>query len=200
MSPQSDDGSRRTPSRRRMLRWSALGGLALLSGCTRDVGEELPPNLEWPIADLTPELPVQERTDVLEAGIEELASRTITDEAEFAAAIEDYSLEVESVEYERDVLTIEYVNTNVYEEGNVHDVGPIAGAFAALLDSGYEAVALGITILDAAPSSYGAAEVDAAWAYQYNDGVLSAKEYGELVAGTIESDRHEPHVAVEPDE
>ncbi|WP_233710621.1 hypothetical protein [Natronococcus pandeyae] len=172
----------------------------LLAGCTEDVGEELPPNREWPVAELKPELPVEEKTDVLEERIEAMADAEITDEDEFAGAFGEYALEVESVEREQDVLAIEYVNTELYEEGNLHDIAPIAGGFAALLDSGYDVFALSITVLDAAPASFGSASIDAEWAEAYNEGELTAKEYGELVAGTVESKRHPPEVGISPDE
>lgn len=198
--PPTSEGEGTTPTRRQLLRWGAVGGLTLLSGCTEDVGEELPHNRKWPTSDLSPELPVQEQTQVLEDRIEEFADADIADEEEFADAFDDYALEVESVEFEQDVLTIEYINTKLYAEGNLHDVGPIAGAFATLLESGFDAVALGITILDAAPASFGSAEIDAAWARRYNEGGFSAAEYGELVKGTIESKRHPPEVGISPDE
>lgn len=185
-------------NRRRLLQLGGLGGMLLLSGCTEDVGEELPPNREWPVAELKPKLPVEEQSEVLEERIEAMADAEITDEDEFAGAFDDYALEVESVEREREILTIEYVNAEPYAEGNLHDIGPIAGAFAALLESGYDAIALGITVLDAAPASFGSASIDAEWAEEYNNGELTAKEYGELVAGTVESKRHPPEVGISP--
>lgn len=198
--PSAADGETETPTRRRLLQLSGVAGLFLLSGCIEDIGEEFPANTKWPTAELKPELPVKERTAVLEERIEEMADAEITDEDEFAAAFDDYALEVESVEREQDVLSIEYVNTKLYSEGNLHDIGPIAGAFAALLDDGYDVFALGITVLDAAPASFGSASVEAEWAEAYNAGDLSAKEYGELVATTVESKRHPPEVGVSPRE
>lgn len=194
------DRTRATPTRRELLRWGGVGGLWLLAGCTEDVGTEFPPNRKWPTSELTPTLPVRERTEVLEERIEAVADETITDEEEFAAAFDDYALEIESVDRSRDVLEVEYVNTRLYAEGTLHDIGPIAGAFAALIDSGYDAVTLGITILDDAPATYGVAEVHADWAHRYNDGELSAVEYGELVTTTLESKRDSPSVEVSPDE
>ncbi|APW99939.1 hypothetical protein CHINAEXTREME_20155 [Halobiforma lacisalsi AJ5] len=193
-------GTRTTSTRRQLLRWGSVGGLWLLAGCTEDVGEEFPSNRKWPVSELTPSLPVRERTEVLEERIEAVADETITDEEEFADAFDDYALEIESVDRSQDVLEVEYVNTRLYAEGNLHDIGPIAGAFAALVDSGYDAVTLGITILDGAPASYGSAEVHADWAHRYNDGDLSAAEYGELVTTTLESKRDSPSVEVSPDE
>ncbi|WP_121742875.1 hypothetical protein [Natronorubrum halophilum] len=198
--PSPASGKAETSTRRRLLRMSGVVGLFLLSGCTEDVGEELPKNTKWPSAALKPELPVTERTDVLEERIEALADAEITDEDEFGATFDDYALEVEAVEREQNVLSIEYVNAKQYSEGNLHDIAPIAGAFAALLDSGYDVLGLGITVLDGAPASFGSASIEAEWAEAYNDGGLSAKEYGELVATTVESTRRPPEVGVSPRE
>ncbi|WP_306057708.1 hypothetical protein [Natronococcus wangiae] len=199
-SGSSSGNASRSPNRRRLLQLASLGGVSLLSGCTEDVGEELPPNREWPVAELKPKLPVEEQTEVLEERIEAMADAEIADEDEFAAAFDEYAFEIESVEREREVLTVEYVSTERYAEGTLHDVAPIAGAFAALLESGYDVLALGITALDGAPAAYGSASVEAEWTEAYNEGGLTAKEYGELVAGTIESERQPPEVETEPDE
>lgn len=186
-------------SRRRLLQAGSIVGIGLLSGCTEDIGQEFPPNRKWPTAELTPSLPVEERTDVLEERIEAMADAEITDEDEFAAAFDGYELAVESVERERDVLTIEYVNTELHDEGNLHHVAPVAGGYAALIESGYDAEALEITVLDEAPASFGSATVETTWVERYNAGDLTAAEYGELVASTIESSRYSPEVEVSPD-
>ncbi|MFC7212938.1 hypothetical protein ACFQO4_02435 [Saliphagus sp. GCM10025334] len=186
-------------SRRTALGILAVGVSASLAGCTQDVGEELPPNTSWPIAELVPDLPITKRTDVFAAGIESVDDE-ITDEDAFAETLEAEGLEVESLERERDVLTLDYVNRERYESGTIHELGPIAGSYAALVESGYDAVALAITILDDAPESYGSATVESAWAERYVSGDLTASEYGELVAATIDSRRHPPFVGVSPEE
>lgn len=187
-------------TRRRFLQASAVAATVGLAGCVEEMGTEFPPNEKWPVSERVPDLPVRERADVLEERIPELASAEIGDPEELASTLEEYDLVVESVERERDVLTIEYVNTDRHDEGNLHDVALIAGGYAALVDAGYDAAALGATILDDAPSSYGSATVETPWATGYNDGELTAAEYGELVVGTIESQRYDPAVDVEPEE
>lgn len=189
----------RSLSRRRLLQVGAVGGLGLSSGCTADIGEEFPPNRKWPTAELTPSLPIEERTDVLAERIEAMADAEITDEDAFAAAFDGYELAVESVERERDVLTIEYVSTERRDEGTLHHVALVAGGYAALIGSGYDAEALEITVLDGAPASFGSATVETPWADRYNAEELTAAEYGELVASTIESSRYSSEVEVSPD-
>ncbi|SEQ36327.1 hypothetical protein [Natrinema salaciae] len=189
-----------TSTRRRLLQSGAVAATLGLAGCIEEMGTEFPENEEWPTAEYVPALPVEERSAIAEERIPELAGAAITDPETLASTLEEYDMTVESVERERDVLSLEYVNTDRYDEGNVHDVSLIAGGYAALVDAGYDAVALGATILDDAPASYGSATVETPLAREYNEGALTAAEYGELVVSTIESQRYEPEVDVSPKE
>ncbi|QLK25276.1 hypothetical protein HYG81_14415 [Natrinema zhouii] len=195
----SRDGSELL-SRRRLLQTGAVTASLGLAGCIEEMGTEFPKNTEWPVSEYVPDLPVEERSAILEERIPELAGAEITDPEELASTLEEYEMAVESVERDRDVLTLEYVNTDRDDEGNVHDVALLAGGYAALVDAGYDAVALGATILDDAPASYGSVTVETPHAEEYNAGELTAAEYGELVVSTIESQRYEPEVNVSPEE
>lgn len=190
----------RTRTRRRFLRVGAVAATAALAGCIEEMGTEFPPNEKWPTAEYVPSLPVAERKAILEERIPELASADIVGPEGLAATLEEYDVAVESIERERDVLTLEYVNTDRHDEGNVHDVARIAGGYAALIDAGYDTVALGATILGDAPASYGSVTVETSYAEAYNADELTAAEYGELVVSTIESQRSEPGVGVSPEE
>lgn len=185
-----------TTSRRFLLRrGTALAGAVALAGCTRDVGEELLPNEHWPVADLLPDLPVHQRKDVLEAGIEELSATDVEDVDGFEATLEEHGLEFESVEETTEMLRLEYVETDPERRGVLEVVARVAGAYAALVDAGFEARALELTFLESDGSAIGVAEIATEWAVEFNEGEISAGEYGELVAGTIESRREPP----EPD-
>ncbi|MFC4543655.1 hypothetical protein ACFO5R_17145 [Halosolutus amylolyticus] len=196
-SPSAEPGG---TTRRRFLRASGVAALAATAGCIEEMGTEFPKNRTWPTAEYVPSLPVEERSSVLEERIPDLASAEITDPDGLASTLGEYDIAVESIERERDVLALEYVNADHYREGDLHDVALIAGGYAALVDAGYDAVALGATILDDAPASYGSVTVETSWAEQYNEGELTAAEYGELVVKTIESQRSEPAVGVSPEE
>lgn len=188
---------------RRTLLARGVGALLVigsLSGCVEEVGEQFPPNRHWPTSEYAPDLPVGGRAAVIEDGIEAFEGETIEDEAGFEEALESYGIAVESVERELDALTIEYETTDLGEGGKLHDVGPIAGAYARLIASGYEAAFLEMTILDTESTSFGAAEVDTEWARKYDAGEYTVGEYGELVAGTVESKRHPPDVGATPEE
>lgn len=191
----------RTISRRGMLARGvgALGIAAGLSGCTQEIGEQFPPGREWPTGEYAPDVPVTKRSDVVESGIEAFEGRDIGDEEEFEDAIDEYGIDVESVEREQRVLTVEYVATDLERGGGLHDVGPIAGAYAALIETDYEAEFLEMTILDDESTSVGAAEVETSWAIEYNRGAYTTTEYGELVAGTVKSQRYPTEVGATPE-
>lgn len=172
----------------------------LLSGCTTEVGDELPPNSKYPVSRYVPELPVTQRSSIVAERIKTAAEMGFESESELEGAFEEYSLQIESIDRERDVLTVEYVTTEQYAQGALHDVGLVAGAYASLVDAGIDTVAVDVTILDDAPASFGAAAVETGWAVRFNAGELTAEEYGELVGTTIETKRDEPDVAVEPSE
>ncbi|MDL5361386.1 hypothetical protein [Halalkalicoccus sp. NIPERK01] len=177
----------------------ALGIAVGLSGCVEEIGEQFPPGREWPTGEYAPDLPVTKRSTVVESGVEAFEGRDIEDEEAFERALEEHGIDVESVEREQGTLTVEYVATDRDGQGTLHEVGPIAGAYAALIGTDYEAEFLEITILDDDSSSVGAAEVETSWAIEYNRDAYTAKEYGELVAGTIESRRYPTEVGATPE-
>ncbi|QCW03783.1 hypothetical protein [Natrinema pallidum] len=187
-------------TRRRFLRAGAVAVTVALTGCIEEMGTEFPANTEWPVSAYVPPLPVAERRAIFEERIPALAAADITTPDGLASTLAEFDMAVGSVARERDVLTLEYVNTDRYDEGNAHDIALIAGGYAALVNAGYDTVALGATILDDAPASYGSATVETEHAAAYNAGELTAAEYGELVVSTIESQRSEPAVDVSPEE
>ncbi|QLG47615.1 twin-arginine translocation signal domain-containing protein [Natrinema halophilum] len=183
-------------TRRRFLQTVTVATAVASAGCIEEIGTEFPKNEQWPISEYVPDLPVAQRTAVLEERIAVLSTDRIADPDALASKLSEYELAVESIERKRDVLTIEYVNTDRREEGTVHDLALLAGGYAALVEGGYEAAALEATILDDAPASYGSATVETPWAAAYNAGELTAAEYGELVVTTIKSQRSEPQINV----
>lgn len=193
-------GDETSLSRRRYLRYGGLIGLASLSGCTRDLVEEFPKNTKWPLSETKPELPILERSDVLEEGIEAMSDANAETLEEFTATLEEEGLQIKDVEEVRDVLSMEYVSHVRSREGTYHDLAMVAGAYAVLVQHGYDAYALALTIHPAEASSYGSWTVETRVAKRYNAGELTAAEYGELVANTFESSRTPPEVGVKPDE
>jgi hypothetical protein len=195
-----DGDADRTRTRRGLI-WAAGGaGAFLLAGCTEDVGEEFPENREWRVAEYLPALPVRERSVLLAEEIERLADADVREPEDLADAFEDDAFEVGAIERDRDVLSVAYARTDRTWTGDLHAVGPLAGAYAALIDAGYEAASMSLSILDDAPSSYGIATIQTTWAEAFNAGEISAETYGEHVTGTIESKRHSPEVGVSPGE
>lgn len=190
-------------TRRRFLRAGlGLAAAPIVAGCTEDVGEEFPENREWPTTELAPELPVRERADVVAEGVEATADATAREPDDLPDLVGEHAPEVDLrfVQRERDVLRVGYVDPERRSRGDLRTVGLLAGVYAALVDAGDDATALSVEILDPAPSSYGVATAESEWAERYLAGDLSAREYGELVAGTIASKRHSPEIDVSPDE
>lgn len=181
-------------SRRRVLRrgGAALVGTIALAGCTEDVGEELPANKHWPSADLVPDLPVRERTELLETGIEASSDADIAGVEAFVTVLEEREIEFRSVAEEDDLLKVEYRESDIERRGILEVIAVVAGAYAALVSGEFDGRALEMVVSEADGSTIGVAEIETRWATAYNSGALSAAEYGELVAGTIESKRSPP--------
>lgn len=194
-----DGTSDRSRTRRRVLRAIGAAGVFLSPGCTEDVGRELPPNKVWSVSGYVPELPVEERIAVMADRIEDAAEADVAEPRDIPAAV-PAGFEVEAIERERDVLRLAYASSDRHAVGDLHHVASLAGAYASLVDSGYDATAMSIAILDDAPSSYGVATVETSWAEGYVGGELDASEYAEHVARTVESKRHSPDVDISPGE
>lgn len=195
----TEGGFDRFRTRRGLLRGVGVAGAVLLAGCTEDVGEELPPNEAWPVSGHLPSLPVEERIALMAERIEAAAAATVEEPEDIPAAVPD-GLSVETIERERDVLHLAYRRSDRFATGDLQHVASLAGAYAALVESGDDATEMSIEILDDAPSSYGVATVETTWAEEFVGDELLAEEYAEHVAGTVESKRHSPDVEVSSDE
>lgn len=203
-SPPPDDrhpDDRQRTSRRRLLR-SGLGLVLTLplAGCVEEMGGEFPPNRKAPVSEMLPSLPVRERTEILAERIAALSANQVGSPGEFADLLQAHDVDVESAAEQRGVLVVAFVQSERMNEGPLHDIGSIAGAYAALVGSGFETEAAEVTVLDPESTSFGAAEIPQEWAVKYDEGDLSATEYGELTATTIESRRVPPEVEVSPND
>ena len=194
---RSSDGTR-PASRRALLRWGAVLGVSALAGCTEEIGREFPSNEKVPLSEVVPEVPVKKRTTVLETGITELAGEDLTTNDEFTAEIEAAGIEVGSFSERYDVLKLEYRNQTRRNRGVLHELGLVAGAYAALVSADRTTTALDVTITNARSSTVGFVEISSEYAARYNAGEYSAAEYGELVASSITSKRDPPKVESAP--
>lgn len=143
---------------------------------------------------------MRRRGERLADRIEELAAAPIDDLDGFLAELEARSVPFEAVSEVADQLHLEYAVADPEREGILEVVGPVAGAYASLVDGGFEARALELVAFEADGATFGSVEVSTAWAEAYLAGRLTAGEYGELVAGTIESAREPPEPDVAPEE
>lgn len=178
----------------------ALATAVSLGGCTEDVGEDLPANEHWPVDRVVPDLPIQQRADVLTAGIESMARRDITNLEGFEAALGEEDIAFAAVDVTDLRLDVEYVDTERNRRELLEVIAFVTGGFAALVDAGIDARSLELTVFSPGRSTVGVAEVAAEWARDYNGGELSAGEFGELAVATIESRRRPPVLDVAPDE
>lgn len=192
-------------NRRTLLKRAGVAALVALSGCTEETLEEAetkPPFLDVSEEEL--ELPVDQGADVVEAGILRGEDAEIEDVEDFEAYLEEQEIPVEELseaekvveeklDVEREdvdvieeeghgeetVLELEYVQPERIETGALHAIGIVAGGYAALVAAGYDAELLEATILDSDLESFGSFDVLTAWAEEYNDGVTSARAFGD---------------------
>lgn len=75
------------------------------------------------------------------------------------------------------------------ERGVLSSVGVVAGGCAALVEAGHESEALKATLHDPSGATFGEFEVVRDWAERYDDGAVTAAEYGRTVLGTLEPSR-----------
>lgn len=178
----------------------AAMALVPLAGCTEDVGEDLPPNEHWPVAGVFPELPIERRSDVLAARIEEMATRGIADLDGFERELSDADVSFATVELTDVRLELEYVNTTENRRVLIDVIGLTAGGFAALVEAGVDVRSLELVVYVPERPTVGVVEAAHEWAVRFNASDLSGKEFGELVVSTIESRRRPPVLDVAPDE
>lgn len=193
-------------NRRTLLHRGGIGvaTLVALSGCTEETlseAETKPPFID--IDDEELDLPVDQRADVVEAGVLEAEETDIENTDDFEAFLEDRGVSVEELaetekiieeklEVEREdvdvveeaphgeglVLELEFVRPERIETGILSDIGIVAGGYAALVGGGYDAEMLEATVIDTEHASFGSFHVLTAWAEEYNEGIITARSYG----------------------
>ncbi|RKD95080.1 hypothetical protein [Halopiger aswanensis] len=182
----------------------ASAALVAVSGCTEETlaeTETKPPFIE--IDDEEIELPVDQQVEVVEAAVLRADGTEIETIDGLEAFLADEGVPVESLEEvekpiaekletEREdideidnephgtgtVLELEYVHPDRAEMGTLEAVGLVAGGYAALVASGYDAELLEATILNDADEPFGSFHVLTEWAEEYDEGTTSARSYG----------------------
>jgi hypothetical protein len=120
--------------------------------------------------------------EVLETeGIIEVPMEEVDEEAEEPVADEG---DVEEGPVEVPIVELEYV----IEEGAVHTIGIVAGAYAALIEAGHDSELLEATVLNPADAPFGLYEIETTWAEEYNAGEISAAEYADEILVTVETE------------
>lgn len=181
--------------RRRCLKRVAVCCLPVaVAGCTEATLEEAeqPAGVLEELFDAAEiELPVEQRIDVLVDRIERLEGESLEDPAAFESSLTEAGLDVDSLE-ERDVagetvLELAYVIENPAAEGNVHSLGIVAGAYAALVRGGYDGDSLESSLHDAEGREFGTYDVETVWAEAHDASERSVRSYAGEVLHTLES-------------
>jgi len=175
--------------RRTYLRRAAAAGALAVAGCAkRDAAREDTATVakdQTPVADSVPGLPVEERSEVIAAAIEDAAAADVDSADAFVAALGERGLDVVHLEPETDaVLALEYVAD---PGGVLPGIGVVAGAYAAFVAGGDPEPELAAKLLDEGETPFGGFHVFADWAAAYTAGERSAAAYGEMVVGTVET-------------
>lgn len=194
-------------NRRTLLKRGGIGITAAVavSGCTEETLEEAetrPPFLDdVNVEEL--ELPVHQQLDVVEEGVLRAENAEIEDVSGLEAFLDEQEILVEDLsetekiieeklEIEREdvevienephgegkVLELEFVQPARTETGSLDAIGVIAGGYASLIDTGYDTELLEATVLDESQQSFATFHVLIEWAEEYNEGTITAREYG----------------------
>ncbi|MFC6836570.1 hypothetical protein [Halomarina ordinaria] len=171
--------------RRRTFVTLALAGLVGGAGCldrAQGPAEGAPKSVSdsRPVSGLVPDLPVTEKTDIVKRGVES-APVTIADLDAFRTALEERDVVVERLESNDGYLALDHP----FDDGGLADpLGVVAGCYAAYVGGADDRRTLSATtFFEGEP--VGEYAVLAAWVDEYERGVLTTKEYGEKVLGTV---------------
>lgn len=171
-----------------------MGASAALGGCVEQAlkaAETRPPPLEEfsPSADV--DLPVHEQVDAAVEAVLDFEGEAFADREAFESAVEEGAGTVESLEAVEDagdpVLELTYVPRDAENRGLMPGLGAVAGAYAALVDGGAAVRELTATLHTPDGDPFGEFEVLTEWAREYLEGGLTAAEYVDEVAHTVES-------------
>lgn len=173
-------------------RGGVLLGVAGLSGCTEETlaeGEREPVPLDG-VKQEEVDLPVEQRLEVAEAGIERATGEQFADLDEFEAHLTEEGVDIEKLseggEAGKPIVSLESVFEQTAEEGFMHHLGIVAGGYAALVAGGHENEKLKASLLTES-REFGKYEIRRRWAEEYNGGELTAREYADEIAVTAES-------------
>lgn len=179
--------------RRELLaRGGAFFGLAALSGCTEErlVEAERKPALLDGVEEEELDLPVEQRLAVAEEAIES-APEELADLEEFEGYLTEADVDVRALSEETEegepIASLESTFVQTSERGFMHHLGTVAGGYAALVAGGHESERLTGSLFDADDREFGEYEIRRHWATEYDEDVLTAREYANEVSTTAET-------------
>jgi len=137
-----------------------------------------------PLSDVIPDLPVEQRSDLLEAGVVAGLETEASAPESFERALVEAGVPVESVDPADGTVDIEFPAD--WADGLLYGVGLVGGAYASLVRGGYPATELSATVLDADGRPFGEFTAKIDWTRRLG-GELTESGYGTLVADTLET-------------
>lgn len=181
--------------RRRALlaRGGALGCSLALAGCTTDAlrDAQRPPPLFEGAGLESVDLPVTQPLGVAEAGIERTATAEIDSPDALAAVLRDRGLDVLDLtaagDGEVSLVSLQYRAQGATRQGLMHQLGDVAGGYAALAAAEQAGERLTATVFDRSDEAFGAYEIRRPWAEAYLDGETTAREYADEIGITVET-------------
>lgn len=181
---------------RRTFLCSAAGVSAAVatSGCLKgeiEAAEQEPAPLSDVFGPEEVDLPVRQRYAVAGAAIEEASTAEFEDLDGFEASLQERDVSVETLEEAESagepIVELEYVVEQRLDSGFLERLGVVAGGYATLVAAGHDSERLEATLLDADGRTFGSYDVERAWAEEYDEDALTAREYAGEVAPTAET-------------
>lgn len=172
----------------------AVGTLVALSGCTNQTLKQGKSQAK-PFGELyhheEVRLPVEQKFEHVEEGVHRAEDAEVETPDDFEAYLKEQGFAVEDVSESvvdgETVLSLEYTAADRRERGRAFELGVVAGAYAALVDAGFDGEELDVTLLDPDGEKFGEFVVTTSAAEHYNEGETSAATYGKEAVKELES-------------
>lgn len=162
----------------------AVGSIAALSGCTEETLEQAEKNplpIDEAVAEEEIDLPVDQRLEAAGEGIDRAEDAEIESVDDLETYLVEQGVQVEALEEKEaaglPIVSLEYVDEEVIERGMMHNLGIVAGGYAALVAADHDSEKLEASLLAPDGETFGEYTIESEWAEEYDDGEITAREY-----------------------
>jgi hypothetical protein len=176
--------------RRRALLAAVAGSGAALAGCAESAGPsptETPPDVkaQTPVSGSVPDLPSREVKTIVGKRIE-AAPDAVPDVDAFEAALVERDVDVRELSEKDDFVSLHHAVEAFTAAGVADPLGVVAGVYAAYVPEVDDPTPLSAAVEHAGETA-GEYAIATTWAEEYDSGAITAKEYGEMVLGTLKT-------------